>query len=133
MTLKQAVDAWMSASGPEKEVRFADAETVRWTEWAFQSYFRLLLGLTLVLSGLAIARSGVVYRWLGLVAAISGLLYGATGVAVGYSGFEQPGGLVIQLPFVVFFIGVLVAGVRRGEPTATATADRSATSLGSPG
>ena len=44
----------------------------------------------------------------------------ATGVAVGYSGFEQPGGLVIQLLFVIFFLGVLVAGVRKREPTATA-------------
>lgn len=121
VTLKQAVDAWMSASGPEKAVRFADAETVRWTEWAVQSYFRLLLGLTLILSGVAIARTGVVYRWLGLIAALSGLLYMATGVAIGYSGFELPGGLVPQLLpqllFVVFFVGVLVAGVRMREPT----------------
>jgi len=27
----------LSASGPEKSIRFADAETVRWTEWALQS------------------------------------------------------------------------------------------------
>lgn len=53
----------------------------------------------------------------GLIAALSGLLYMATGVAVGYSGFEQPGGLVIQLLFVIFFLGVLVAGVRKREPT----------------
>lgn len=117
VTLKQAVDAWMSASGTEKSVRFADAETVRWTEWAIQSYFRLLLGLTLVLSGIAIARTGIVYRWLGLIAGLSGLLYMATGVAVGHSGLEQPGGLVIQLLFVIFFVGVLVAGLRRREAT----------------
>ena len=44
----------------------------------------------------------------------------ATGVAVGYSGFELSGGLVIQLLFVIFLLGVLVAGVRKREPTATA-------------
>lgn len=34
VALKQAVDAWSDASGPQKAIRFADAETVRWTEWA---------------------------------------------------------------------------------------------------
>jgi hypothetical protein len=119
VTLKQAVDAWASASGTEKRIRFADAEAVRWTEWAIQSYFRLLLGLTLVLFGVAIARTGIVFRSLGLVAVISGLLYVATGVAVGYSGLGQPGGLVIQLLFLIFMGGVLVAGLRRREPAET--------------
>ncbi len=116
VTLKQAVEAWLSASGPEKEIRFADAETVRWTEWAIQSYFRLLLGLTLVLAGVAIAVTGVIYPWLGLVAALAGLVYGAIGVAVGYSGFEQPGDLVVSVLFLVFFVGVLVAGLRAERP-----------------
>ena len=65
VTLKHAVDAWAGASGAEKSLRFADAETVRWTEWGLQSYFRLLLGVTFVLFGVAIARTGVVSRWLG--------------------------------------------------------------------
>jgi hypothetical protein len=34
VTLKQAVDAWAAAPGSEGATRFADAETVRWTEWA---------------------------------------------------------------------------------------------------
>jgi hypothetical protein len=36
VTLKQAVDTWAAASGTEKATRFADAETVRWTEWGLQ-------------------------------------------------------------------------------------------------
>src|SRR5687767_15143630 len=31
--LKEASDAWAGATGAEKDLRFADAETVRWTEW----------------------------------------------------------------------------------------------------
>src|SRR5215208_6894778 len=65
VTLKQAVDAWASASRSDKGVRFANAETVRWAEWGVQSYFRLLLGLTLLLVGAGIARSRIVPRWLG--------------------------------------------------------------------
>jgi hypothetical protein len=35
--LKQATEAWLDAVGPQQEIRFADAETVRWTEWGLQS------------------------------------------------------------------------------------------------
>lgn len=119
VTLKQAVDAWTAASGAERIVRFADAETVRWTEWGLQSYYRLLLGLTFVLFGVAIARTGIVYRWLGWIGVLGGLLYMAIGVAVGHNGLEQPGDLVIQLLFVIFTVGILVAGLRRKELTET--------------
>ncbi len=115
VTLKHAVDAWVNASGAEKSNRFADAEIVRWTEWALQSYFRLLLGLTLVLFGVAIARTGIVFRWVGWVGVLGGLLYMAIGVAVGHSGLEQPGGLAVQLLFLVFMVGVLAAGLRGEE------------------
>lgn len=91
ITLKQAVDAWYNASGAEQDDRFADAETVRWIEWALQSYFRLLLGLALVLFGVAIGLTGIVFRWLGWVAALAGILYVATGIAVGYEGLDTPG------------------------------------------
>ena len=66
----------------EKDLRFADAETVRWTEWGLQSYFRLLLGSAFVLFGAAIARTGIVYRWLGWVAVLGGLGYAAIGIAI---------------------------------------------------
>jgi hypothetical protein len=120
VALKHAVDAWISASGPAKGARFADAEVLRWTEWSLQSYFRLLLGLTFVLFGIAILRTGLVYRWLGVIAAAAGLLYAAIGVAVGYTGFEKPGELAVTLLFVVFMVGVLVAGLRSSGTSETA-------------
>ena len=51
MALKQAVDAWVDASGATKANRFSDAETLRWTEWGFQSYFRVSFGVVLACSG----------------------------------------------------------------------------------
>lgn len=119
VTLKQAVDAWASAPEAEKAVRFADAETVRWTEWGIQSYFRLLLGLTYILFGVAVARTGIVFRWLGWVGMLGGLLYLVTGVAVGYKGLGQPGGLVVQLLFLIFAVGVLAAGLLKGDTAPT--------------
>jgi len=75
-----------------------------------------------VLFGVAIVRTGLIYRWLGAVAVAAGLLYAATGVAVGYTGFEQPGDLVVSVLFLVFMVGVLVAGLRRRGPTETTPA-----------
>lgn len=125
VALKQAVDAWADASGPQKAIRFADAETVRWTEWGINTYFRLLFGLTMVLFGAAIARTGVVARWLGWVGMLGGLLYMATGIAVGYAGFESgfgdATGDAVQVLFVVFVVGVFVAALRAkdlGDATA---------------
>ena len=115
VALKEAVEAWADASGAEKDARFADAETVRWTEWGLQAYFRLLLGLTIILFGWAAVRTGFVARWLGWIAVLGGLLYMAVGVAVGHSGFEKPGGLAILLLFFVFMVGVLVAGMRKDQ------------------
>ncbi len=116
VTLKQNVDAWAAASGTRKEILFADAETVRWIEWGLQSYFRLLLGLTFVLLGVAIARTGIAARWIGMAGALGGLLFGAVGIAVGHNGFEQPGGPVIQLLFLTFATGILVTGLRARLP-----------------
>ena len=122
VALKQNVDTWAAASGAEKSVRFADAETTRWTEWGVQSYYRLLLGLTFVLFGLAIARTGVVFRWVGWVGMLAGLLYMTIGVAVGHSGLEQPGDPVVSLLFLLFAVGVLVAGLRARDRVEAAPA-----------
>lgn len=111
VALKQAVDAWAKASGPQKAIRFADAETVRWVEWGANSYFRVLFGLTLVLFGTGIARTGIVARWLGWTGVAGGLLYMASGIAVGYDGFQSSFGdaigVVVQIVFLVFVVGVL--------------------------
>jgi hypothetical protein len=124
VALKQAVDAWANATGPQKAVRFADAQTVRWAEYGMNSYFRLLLGLAVALFGVAITRTDIAARWLGWAAVIGGLTYMASGVAVAYagfeSGFESAVGIVAQLGFLIFAVGLLVTGVREKERAATA-------------
>jgi len=124
VALKQAVDAWANASGPQKAIRFADAQTVRWAEWGMNTYFRLLLGLAAALFGIAIARTDIAARWLGWAGVIGGLSYMASGVAVAYagfeSGFESAVGIVAQLGFLIFAVGLLVTGVRGKDPATAA-------------
>ena len=66
-----------------------------------------------MLFGAAAVRAGIVARWVGGAGILAGSLYAAVGVAVGHTGFEKPGGPVVQLLMLVFVIGVLVAGLRR--------------------
>src|SRR5947208_16525108 len=125
VALKHAVDAWTNASGAQKAIRFADAQTVRWAEYGMNTYFRLLLGLAAALFGIAIARTDIAARWIGWAGLIGGLAYMASGVAVAYagfeSGFESAVGIVAQLGFLIFAVGLLVTGVR-GKAGATAAA-----------
>ena len=117
VTLKQSVDAWAAASGTgEQASRFADAETVRWIEWGLQSYFRVVLGIALLLLGAAAVVSRLFPAWLGALLATAGLLSLAIGISVGYagleSGFQDAVGIAFQLALVVFVIGVLVVSRR---------------------
>jgi hypothetical protein len=123
VALKHAVDAWADASGAQKAIRYADAQTVRWAEYGMNTYFRLLLGLAATLFGIAIARTEIAARWLGWAGAIGGLGYMASGVAVAYagfeSGFESAVGIVAQLGFLIFAVGLLVTGIRGRDSAST--------------
>jgi Domain of unknown function (DUF4386) len=120
VTLKQAVDAWATASGGDEATRYADAETVRWIEWGLQSYFRVVLGVALLLIGAAAVVARLVPTWLGVLLAIAGLLSLAIGVSVGYagleSGFQDAVGILFQLVVLVFTVGLLVVGRRGRQP-----------------
>jgi len=121
VALKQAVDAWVGASGSEEAARFGDAETVRWLEWGLQSYFRVLLGVAFLLLGCAAVMSRLVRTWLGALLAVGGLLSLAIGFSVAYtgleSGFQDAVGLALQLIILVFGVGLLVVGRRNRETT----------------
>ena len=119
VTLKQTVDAWAAASGTDKATRFADAETIRWTEWGLQSYFRVLLGVAFLLLGAAAVVSRLLPSWLGVLLAVGGLLSLALGFSVSYEGlesdFQDPVGIAFQLVVLVFTVGLLVVS-RRSRP-----------------
>jgi hypothetical protein len=124
VALKQAVDAWVDASGADEATRFASAETVRWTEWGVQSYFRVMLGVSVILVGAAILVTRLLASWLGWIAVLAGVVSLAVGIDVGYSGLESgfgdAAGIVSQLLVFVFAIGVLAAAGRDRSPAAAA-------------
>src|SRR5215212_4845011 len=111
VALKWAVDAWASAPAAGAVAAFAAAEALRWTEYSLQSYSNILLGLTLILYGLAIALGTVYPRWLGLVAAGSGVTWIVHGLLVPYIGlFDSPPrgvGLVLMAVWA-FVMGFLM-------------------------
>jgi hypothetical protein len=88
ITLRYAVDAWVSAPPSQKAAAFAAAEAVRWAEIGMNALSYFLAGLSLFLFGLAIALGRAYPRWTGLIAALSGLALMYNGVVeVAYEGF----------------------------------------------
>jgi hypothetical protein len=88
VTLRYAVDNWVSAPASQKSAAFAAAEVARWTEIGMNGFSYFLAGLTLLIFGLAIALGRVYPHWVGLMAVVSGaaLMYDGA-VVVSYEGF----------------------------------------------
>ena len=88
VALKHAVDAWANAPEAEKTVRFTNAETIRWLEWAVRSYYSFMQGVGLVLFAAVIVATGRIARPIGYLMAVSGLAYFAQGWVIGAEGFS---------------------------------------------
>jgi hypothetical protein len=119
VALKHAVDAWAAAPAPEKPVRFAAAETVRWLEWGVRSYQSYVFGLALVLLGAAAAVSGRVPRGAGAFMGLSGVAYLAQGWIIGTQGFAPSNqlptlaGLVLTIVWSVWLLAAAFKPPRR--------------------
>src|SRR3954454_18153450 len=91
IALKRAVDAWAHALPEDRASRFAAAEAVRWLEWGVNSFFTILLGLTLLTFAAALLRLGHLgsrVRLAGVSGALAGGLLIVNGLSVGAHGFE---------------------------------------------
>lgn len=99
VALKWAVDAWVDAPADKEPSTFAAAMALRWTEYALQSYSNILLGLTLIFFGLAIAYGNAYSRWPGWLAAGSGVAWIIHGLMVSYVGLfdSAPRGVALVL------------------------------------
>ena len=106
VALKWAVDAWASAPADQETAAFAVAEGLRWTEYALQSYSNILLGVALILYGLAIALGTGYPRWLGWVAVVSGVAWIVHGLMVPYIGLfsSPPRGVALILMYLWAFV-----------------------------
>jgi hypothetical protein len=124
--LKQAVDSWAGAPGPQQASAFGDAQLARWLEWGVNSQFRLFEGLTATLFGVAVTRSTLAPRWLGFVGVAAGAAYATIGVLVAYSGFTSAAmilGFAADPLFLVFAVGLAVAGWKAESYRREAIAD----------
>lgn len=124
VALKGAVDAWAVAEADDKAARFAAAEAIRWLEWGVNSFFAVLLGVTVVLFAAALLRCahlGTRVRLAGVSGALAGVLLVLNGLVVGSRGFE-PSALprVATLLYVVMALGLPAVdrGVRAGASAA---------------
>ena len=83
-----------------------------------QSYFRVLMGATLLVFGVAILVARLLAGWTGWVAILAGILSLSVGVDVGYSGldsgFQQIASPAFQVLMLVFGAGVVVAAAHNG-------------------
>ena len=86
VALKWAVDTWASAPADQEVAAFSAAQALRWTEYSLQSYSFILLGITFILYGAAIALGTVYPRWLGWLAMGSGVAWIVHGLMVPYIG-----------------------------------------------
>jgi hypothetical protein len=126
VTLRYAVDNWVSAPASQKSAAFAAAEVARWTEIGMNGFSYFLAGLTLLIFGLAIALGRVYPRWVGLMAVVSGaaLMYDGA-VVVSYEGFvadivKLVGLLVLAIwAFIMAFLMWRNASRRRGARLAS--------------
>jgi hypothetical protein len=117
VALKHAVDAMAAAPTAMQATTFADAETVRWIEWAMAGYFRITLGLSLALVGSAVlaTRRQPLPRWTGLIALLGGSAYLVDGVDVTYDGFTGASlpSLISTASLAGFTIAVAIVALRR--------------------
>jgi len=119
IALKRAVDAWASAPPDELVAAFAAAEAIRWIEIGVNSLSFSLVGLTLVLYGIALALSGVYPRWLGWLAAAAGIAHIIRGVGVSYQGFVPSIAALIGLALLaVWTVIIAIMMWRHGNPPA---------------
>ncbi len=117
VALKQAVNAWAVAPPQDRSVKFAAAETVRWVEWGANSFFVLLLGLTVLAFATAIVqRAAGTLRWIAVPGLASGAVLVVNGLRVGDQGFEpSPLPLVAMALFLVMICGIPALGRRPGR------------------
>lgn len=121
VALKHAVDAWASAAEPEKAVRFADAEVIRWLEWGMRSYQSFVLGTALVLLGIVIVATRRVSLFIGYLMGLSGVAYWAQGWIIGAEGFAAANavptlaGIILTVAWTVW---LLISAWRSNEKTA---------------
>jgi hypothetical protein len=89
VALKAMVNTWAAAAPAEKEGIFHAAFAVRQVEIGLACMVSLALGLTSVLSGVALLIDRTYPRWVGALAIVGGAPTMIAGVVIAYTGFSE--------------------------------------------
>ena len=130
IALKWAVDAWVAAPAEQEPAALSAAMGLRWSEYALQSYSNILLGLTLIFFGLALAYGYAYARWPGWLAAASGIAWIVHGLMVSYVGLFDSAPRLVALVLLAAWAFVMAVQMwprshgrttRSAAPTGPAT------------
>jgi uncharacterized membrane protein len=113
VALKRAVDAWASAPPDQQVAVFAAADAIRWIEIGVNSLSFSLVGLTLVIYGVALALSNDYPRWIGWLAVAAGIAHLIRGVGVAYQGFVPSIAALIGLVLLALWTVVMAVSMWR--------------------
>jgi hypothetical protein len=108
VALKAMVNAWSAATGREKEMIFYAAFGVRQIEIGLASMMSLLLGITVVIYGMALLIALGFPKWLGYLAIAGGIPTAIAGVVMAYTGFSELV-MAINMPSSMLLLGWMVA------------------------
>ena len=132
VALKRAVDAWVDAPPSEQAGRFAAAEAIRWVEWGLNSFFTMLLGVTVILFAVALLRTpltGPIVRAAGAAGILAGGGLLVSGLGVGTHGFEPT---VLPLVATALYVVMAIGITRLDRPTRSTASARPAATASAP-
>jgi hypothetical protein len=118
VALKAMVNAWAAAPPAEKDGIFHAAFAVRQVEIGLACMVSLALGLTSVLSGVALLIDRTYPRWVGWLAVVGGVPTMVAGVVIAYTGFSELA-MDINMPAnSVLLVWMLALGAYMWRPRA---------------
>lgn len=103
IALKVTVDAWAAAPDSEKAILFQTAFGTRQIEVGLASILILLIGVTVLVYGIAILIDRRCSKWLGWLGLTDGVLFMVAGVVTAYTGFSETA-MALSMPSSVLLL-----------------------------
>jgi hypothetical protein len=111
IALKVMVDAWAAAPDNEKAILFQTAFAMRQIEVGLASIVILLIGVTVLVYGIAFVIDQRCPKWLGLLGIADGVLLMIAGVVMAYTGFSEVAMALSMPSSVLLLVWIISLGV----------------------
>lgn len=113
IALKVMVDRWAAATaaaGADKELLFMGAFAVRQVEIGLASILSLMMGITVLIYGVAFLYDQRFAKWLGWLAMLGGVALAAAGIASAYTGFSDVAMTTNMASSLLLLVWLIVVG-----------------------